>query len=268
MDLARVLADADRLLPACTELERARSELGALPDTDQELATVDYLLAIVLRGLGQLPVALTHFERAAALFTRVNRLDGAALAERDHGAVLFALGRGTEAAEAFGRAAEASRAVRDEWQALACLIDAAQVRSYAGEVHAVAELNRLREVLSAVAVPDDAAGQAELTFQTARVDHALAHCAFAAGQVTTAAELAERALGGYRTAGADRAVAALSVDAGWWWWQAGDTGSALRYLRGAMRTARELGDGALIARCQSALYQIDELATNGDDRSP
>jgi hypothetical protein len=88
------------------------------------------------------------------------------------------------------------------------------------------------------------------------VDHSLAHCALAVGDVARAAELAEWALAGYRAAGAARAVAALSVDAGSWWWQAGDTGSALNYLRGALRSARELGDGALIARCNAVLDNV------------
>lgn len=88
------------------------------------------------------------------------------------------------------------------------------------------------------------------------MDHALAYCALGRGDVTTAAELAEQALAGYRAAGADRAVAALSVDAGSWWWQAGDTGSALRYLQGALRSARAWGDAELIARCSAALRDV------------
>ncbi|MCA1674618.1 MAG: hypothetical protein LC799_21315, partial [Actinobacteria bacterium] len=165
---------------------------------------------------------------------------------------------GAAAAEAFDTAAQASYQAGDEWHALVCRIDATQVRGYEGMVSAADELRRLREALAQAAAAGTAPGQAELAFQTARVDHALAHCALAAGQVAAAAELAEQALARYRTAGADRAVAALSVDAGSWWWQAGDTGSALRYLRGAMRSARALGDGPLIARCNAALDSVGD----------
>ncbi|MGH8573350.1 MAG: hypothetical protein ACREX8_12355, partial [Gammaproteobacteria bacterium] len=256
MDLARALAEAGRLAPARAELERARQELPAAPHPVLDVATVDYLLGIVLRGLRHLTAALTRFESAAAAFAQVQRPDAVALAERDRGSVLFALGRGGQAAEAFDIAVAASRAAGDEWHALACGIDAAQVRSYAGTTGATDELRRLRDALPEAAVSSAAPGEAELAFQTARVDHALAYCALAAGEVTAAAELAEQALGGYRAAGAHRAVAALSVDAGSWWWQAGDTGSALRYLRGAMRSARALGDGQLIARCSAALHEV------------
>lgn len=258
MELARVLADSGRLAPARAELERARRELRAAPDAMLELATVDYLLGIVLRGLRQLPAALTHFEAAAATFAQLKRPDGVALAERDRGAVLFALDRGTEAAEVFDSAAGASRTAGAQWHALACRIDAAQVRGYAGAQGAIDELRELRAALPSVAASGPDPGQAELAFQTARVDHALAHCVLAGGEVAAAAELAEQALAGYRAAGADRAVAALSVDAGSWWWRAGDTGSALRYLRGAMRSARALGDGQLIARCTAALHSVGD----------
>ncbi|MGQ0778846.1 MAG: hypothetical protein ACT4NY_31295 [Pseudonocardiales bacterium] len=258
MDLARVLADSGRLAPARAELERARRELRAMPDATLELATVDYLLGIVLRGLRQLPAALTYFEAAAAAFTQLKRPNGVALAERDRGAVLFALNRGAEAAEAFDSAAMASRAAGAQWHALACEIDAAQVRGYAGDHGAIDQLRALRATLPSVAASGPDPGDAELAFQTARVDHALAHCALGRGEVAAAAELAEQALAGYRAAGADRAVAALSVDAGSWWWRAGDTGSALKYLRGAMRSARALGDGPLIARCTEALHKVGD----------
>ncbi|MGH3940160.1 MAG: hypothetical protein ACRDTG_16315 [Pseudonocardiaceae bacterium] len=262
MDLARVLADSGRLAPARAELERARRELRAAPDALLELATVDYLLGIVLRGLRQLPAALTYFETASEAFAGLKRPDGVALAERDRGAVLFALDRGVEAAEAFDSAAGASRAASAQWHALACGIDAAQVRGYAGTPGAIEELRELRATLPLVAASGPDPGQAELAFQLARVDHALAHCVLATGEVAAAAELAEQALAGYRAAGADRAVAALSVDAGSWWWRAGDTGSALRYLRGAMRSARALGDGPLIARCTAALHKVGDRETD------
>ncbi len=258
MDLARVLAEAGRLAPARAELERARGELPTGPHTIRDLATVDYLLGIVLRGLRRLPAALARFEAAAAAFAQAGRPDGVALAERDRGSVLFVLDLGAEAAEAFDAAAEASRAAQDDWHALACRIDAAQVRGYGGATGGTDELRKLREGLAQTAASGASPGPTELAFQTARVDHALAHCALAAGEVAAAAELAEQALAGYRTAGADRAVAALSVDAGSWWWQAGDTGSALRYLRGAMRSARALGDGQLIARCSAALHSVGD----------
>lgn len=258
MDLARVLADSGRLAPARAELELARRELRAVPEARLELATVDYLLGIVLRGLRQLPAALTYFEAAASAFAQLKRPDAVALAERDRGAVLFALDRGAEAAEAFDSAAGASRAAGAQWHALACGIDAAQVRGYAGDQGAIDELRELRATLPSAAASGPDPGQAELAFQTARVDHALAHCALADGRVAAAAELAEQALAGYRAAGADRAVAALSVDAGSWWWRAGDTGSALRYLRGAMRSARALGDEPLIARCSAALSRVGD----------
>lgn len=256
IDLARVLAEAGRLAPARDELERARAELPDAGHTVLDRATVDYLLGIVLRGLRRLPAALTRFEAAAAAFARADRPDAVALAERDRGAVLFATGAGADAAAAFDAAVQASYRAGDEWHALACRIDASQVRGYIGMAGAAAELYGLRQALVQAAAAGRAPGQVELTFQTARVDHALAHCARAAGRVAAAAELAEQALAGYRAAGAQRAVAALSVDAGWWWWQAGDTGSALRYLRGAMRSARALGDGPLIARCTAALGSV------------
>ncbi|HEY2763465.1 MAG TPA: hypothetical protein VGJ13_05545 [Pseudonocardiaceae bacterium] len=252
MDLARVLTEAGRLAPARAELERVRQELRPMPDAALELATADYLLGIVLRELRQPAVALTHFDAAAAAFEHGRRPDGVALAQRDRGAVLFALGRGPEAAEAFDVAVAASEDAGAPWHALVCGIDAAQVRGYAGAPGAFDELRRLRAVSASAGAP----GQAELDFQRARVDHALARCAVARGEVASAAELAERALAGYRSAGADRAVAALSVDAGAWWWQAGDTGSALRYLRGAMRSARALGDGGLIVRCAAVLHRL------------
>ncbi|MGH3797548.1 MAG: hypothetical protein ACRDSP_21985 [Pseudonocardiaceae bacterium] len=258
MDLARVLADSGRLAPALGELERARRELLPMPEAILELATADYLLGIVLRGLRKLSAALTQFETAAAAFACRQRPDGVALAQRDRGAVLFALDRGAEAAEAFDAAVAASWAAGAQWHALACGIDAAQVRGYAGAAGAIEELRRLRAAAVSMAASGGAPGQAELDFQTARVDHAMAHCALADGEVAAAAELAEQALAGYRAAGADRAVAALSVDAGAWWWQAGDTGSALRYLRGAMRSARALGDGPLIARCSAALHSVGD----------
>ncbi len=258
MDLARVLADSGRLAPARAELERAHHELRAVPDSMLELATVDYLLGIVLRGLRQLPAALTYFEAAAVAFTQLKRPNGVALAERDRAAVLFALDRGSEAAEVFDSAALASHAAGAQWHALACEIDAAQVRGYAGDQGAIDKLRALRAMLPSVAAAGPDPGHAELAFQTARVDHALAHCALARGEVGAAAELAEQALAGYRAAGADRAVAALSVDAGSWWWRAGDTGSALRYLRGAMRSARALGDEPLIARCTAALHKVGD----------
>lgn len=258
MDLARVLAEAGRLAPARAELERARGELPTAPHTIGDLATVDYLLGIVLRGLRQLPAALARFEAAAASFAKAGRPDGVALAERDRGSVLFVLDRGADAAEAFDAAAEASRAAQDDWHGLACRIDAAQVRGYDGATSGTDELRKLREGLAQAAASGASPGPTELAFQTARVDHALAHCALACGEVAAAAELAEQALAGYRAAGADRAVAALSVDAGSWWWQAGDTGSALRYLRGAMRSARALGDGQLIARCSAALHSVGD----------
>lgn len=263
MDLARVLAESDRLIPARTELERARHELRSVAGTSQDLATVDYLLGVVLRGLGDVAAALTHLEAAAAAFAQAQRPDGVALAQRDRGAVLFMLGRSTEAVEAFATAAEASCAARDSWQALACKIDAAQVRGYAGASGAIDELQQLRGALSAAAASGEV-GDVALAFQTARVDHALARCALVGGQVETAAELAERALAGYRFAGADRAVAALSADVGSWWWQAGDTGSALRYLRGARRTARALGDRPLIARCNAALHRMGDMTSQSD----
>ncbi|MFN2497198.1 MAG: hypothetical protein ABR608_15060 [Pseudonocardiaceae bacterium] len=264
MDLARILAEADRLVSARVELDRARRELMGAPDTIQDLATVDYLLGTVLAGLGERPAALTHFGAAAVEFTLAQRPDGVALAERNRGAVLFLLERSAEAAVAFDTAAEASRAAEDDWHALACRIDAAQVRGREGAASgAVEELGRLREALPGAAAAD-AVGQAELAYQLARVDHALAHCALAGEDVATAAELAERALAGYRAAGADHAVAALSVDAGLWWWQAGDTGSALRYLRGAQRSARALGDGSLITRCNAALDRMGALTSQGD----
>lgn len=255
MDLARVLTEAGRLGPARAELERARRELPAAPHTVLDRGTVDYLLGIVLCGLRHLPAALDRFEAAVAAFGQADRPDVVALAERDRGAVLFALGM-SAAAEAFDAAARAGYQARDVWLALSCRIDAAQVRGYAALASAADELRGLRAELVQAAESGAAPGPAELVFQTARVDHALAHCARAAGQIATAAELAEQALAGYRTAGAERAVAALSVDAGSWWWQAGDTGSALRYLRGAMRSARALGDGALIARCHAALDSV------------
>jgi tetratricopeptide (TPR) repeat protein len=265
MDLARVLSEAGRLVPARAELRRARAELRAFPDTVEEQATADYLLGVVLRGLGELPAALTHLAAAATAFAQVDRPDGAVLAERDRGAVLFALDREAEAAAAFDAAAEAGRMTGADWRALACQIDAAQVRGYSGMPGATTELHRLRAVLAMTAAESDVADQ-ELAFQTARVDHALAHCALAADDVARAAELAELALAGYRAAGAVRAVAALSVDAGAWWWQAGDTGSALHYLRSALRSARELGDGALIARCSAALdsVEIGDATTRSD----
>ena len=256
MDLARVLAEAGRLGPARAELERAGRELPAAPHTVQDRATVDYLLGIVLRGTGHLPAALDRLDAAVAGFALADRPDVVALAERDRGAVLFTLGR-SAAAEAFDAAARAGYQAGAQWLALACRIDAAQVRGCAGMASATDELHRLRAELVRAADSGAAPGQAELTFQTARVDHALAQCARAGGQIAAAAELAEQALAGYCTAGADRAVAALSVDAGSWWWQAGDTGSALRYLRGAMRSARALGDGALVARCRAALDDLD-----------
>lgn len=255
MDLARVLTGAGRLGPARAELERARRELPAAPHTVLDRGTVDYLLGIVLRGLRQLPAALDRFDAAVAAFGQADRPDVVALAERDRGAVLFSLGR-SAAADAFDAAARAGYRARDVWLALACRIDAAQVRGGGGLASAAAELRGLRVELVQAAEAGAAPGPAELAFQTARVDHALARCARAAGQIAAAAELAEQALAGYRAAGADRAVAALSVDAGSWWWQAGDTGSALRYLRGAMRSARALGDGALIARCHAALDSV------------
>lgn len=257
MDLARVLAEAGRLVPARAELRRARAELWSFTDTAEELATVDYLLGVVLRGLGELPSALTHLDAAAEAFGQVHRPDGAALAERDRGAVLFALDRDAEAAAAFDAAAEAGRVTGADWRALACRIDAAQVRGYAGMAGATEDLTTLRaELISAAA--DAGVSEKELAFQIARVDHSLAHCALAVDDVGRAAELAELALAGYRAAGAARAVAALSVDAGSWWWQAGDTGSALQYLRGALRSARELGDGALIARCNAVLDSVGD----------
>ncbi|HEX2298887.1 MAG TPA: hypothetical protein VHH34_10275, partial [Pseudonocardiaceae bacterium] len=264
MDLARVLAAAGRLGPARAELERARHELPAAPHTVLDRATTDYLLGIVLRGLRHPLAALERLDVAVKAFAQADRPDLVALATRDRGAVLFSLGPGTataafgvfDAAEAFDAAARAGYQAGDQWLALACRIDAAQVRGYAAAAGATDELRRLRTELVRAAESGAAPGQAELTFQMARIDHALAHCARASGQIAAAAELAEHALAGYRAAGADRAVAALSVDAGSWWWQAGDTGSALRYLRGAMRSARALGDGALIARCHAALDSV------------
>ncbi|HEU0090240.1 MAG TPA: hypothetical protein VFQ77_21730 [Pseudonocardiaceae bacterium] len=263
LDLARMLTESGRLVPARAELERVRRELRAAPDTVSELATlelatVDYLLGIVLRELSQPTAALIHFEAAAAAFGQVERPEGVALAERDRGAVLFLLNRGLEAVDAFEAAAWASAAAGDEWHALTCGIDAAQARGHAGVADPTDELHRLRAALPAVAGSDPVRDVAELAFQLARVDHALARCALAGGQVGAAAELAEQALAGYRTAGADRAVVALSVDAGGWWWQAGDPGSAVRYLRGALRSARALGDAPLIARCQAALHRVGD----------
>lgn len=175
MDLARVLAESGRLAPARIELERVRYELRKAVGTTQDLATADYLFGIVLHGLGDLTTALTHLEVAAAAFAQAQRPDGVALAERDRGAVLFLLDRSAEAAEAFDAAAAASRAAEADWQALACWIDAAQVRGYAGAVGAVEELRQLRAALPAAAASGGVA-DAELAFQIARVDHTLARC--------------------------------------------------------------------------------------------
>ncbi|MGH3979935.1 MAG: hypothetical protein ACRDRZ_13200, partial [Pseudonocardiaceae bacterium] len=266
MELARVQARAGRLGEAATELRRARTEAVALPEGGDMVATLDYWLGGVLRGLGLPVAAMERFEAAAAGFAAVGRPDGVASAERDRGTVLFGLRRDAEAAAAFDAAASARRTDGDEWHALACDVDAAQARGYAGLGDAGAELRGLRARLPwAAAVRAAPPEDAELLFETARVDHALARCALATGDADAAAELAEQALTGYRAAGADRAVAALSLDAGRWRWHAGDAGSARRYLHGALRASLGLGDRVLVTRCEELLESLDGAQPAGDD---